>query len=82
MVSTMHVIVIIGIFISLFVYEQYKQSFVSILGNNASNPIFFYFIVFGIFIFYVLFMGLLSTFISINNNLEEINSKLTNKPNL
>ena len=74
--STIHVVVIIGFVIVIGKYQNDKEAVVNILGNVAYDSGMFYGILFLVFLLYVLFVGLLSTFVAINEHLEEISSSL------
>ena len=74
--STIHVVVIIGFVIVIGKYQSDKKAVVNILGNVAYDSGMFYGILFLVFLLYVLFVGLLSTFVAINEHLEEISSSL------
>jgi cell division protein FtsX len=75
-VSSLHFLVVGGLIALVIKYHQVKEQFVSVFGNIAQNDEFVYTIIFVLFLFYVFTMGLLSTIISINENLNEINSNL------
>ncbi len=74
--STIHVVVIIGFVIVIGKYQNDKEAVVNIFGNVAYDRGMFYGILFLVFLLYVLFVGLLSTFVAINEHLEEISSSL------
>lgn len=74
--STIHVVVIIGFIIVIGKYQSDKEAVVNILGNVAYDSGMFYGILFLVFLLYVLFVGLLSTIVAINEHLEEISSSL------
>ena len=74
--STIHVVVIIGFIIVIGKYQSDKEAVANILGNVAYDSGMFYGILFLVFLLYVLFVGLLSTFVAINEHLEEISSSL------
>ncbi len=74
--STIHVVVIIGFIIVIGKYQSDKEAVVNIFGNVAYDRGMFYGILFLVFLLYVLFVGLLSTFVAINEHLEEISSSL------
>ena len=74
--STIHVVVIIGFVIVIGKYQNDKEAVVNIFGNVAYDSGMFYGILFLVFLLYVLFVGLISTFVAINEHLEEISSSL------
>ena len=74
--STIHVVVIIGFIIVIGKYQSDKAAVVNIFGNVAYDRGMFYGILFLVFLLYVLFVGLISTFVAINEHLEEISSSL------
>ena len=74
--STIHVVVIIGFVIVIGKYQNDKEAVVNIFGNVAYDRGMFYGILFLVFLLYVLFVGLISTFVAINEHLEEISSSL------
>ncbi len=76
--SLIHIVVIVGFVLVILNYQKNKDSVVGIFGSIAYESGAFYGILFLIFLLYVLFIGLLSTFVAINENLEEINSTLKN----
>ena len=78
--STIHVVVIIGFVIVIGKYQNDKEAVVNIFGNVAYDRGMFYGILFLVFLLYVLFVGLLSTFVAINEHLEEISSSLKKTP--
>ena len=81
MLSSLHLIIIIGLITIILKYHENKESFIGIFGYNADNDGLVYGCVFVLFLFYVLFMGLLSTFVAMNDNLEEIKEILNNRQN-
>ena len=74
--SAIHVCVIIGFIFVIGKYQNDKGAVISIFGNAAYDGAMFYGVLFGVFLLYVLFVGLLSTFVAINEHLEEISSSL------
>ena len=79
LLSIIHVI-LIGLLIYItFEYHQNQKSLLSntFLDEYIKTTISFYLIIFAIFIFYVLVIGTISTIISINENLTDINKKIT-----
>ena len=78
--STINVVVIIGFVGVIGKYQSDKEAVVNILGNVAYDSGMFYGILFLVFLLYVLFVGLLSTFVAINEHLEEISSSLKKTP--
>jgi hypothetical protein len=75
MLSTIHLIVILSFIAVIFNFHESKNSLVALLGKSANNDI----DLLGFFLLYVLFIGSLSTFISMNEHLEEISNALKKK---
>jgi len=75
MLSTIHLIVILSFIAVIFNFHESKNSLVALLGKSANNDI----ALFGLFLLYVFFIGSLSTFISMNEHLEEISNALKKK---
>ena len=65
MLSTIHLIVILSFIAVIFNFHESKNSLVALLGKSANNDI----VLLGFFLLYVLFIGSLSTFISMNEHL-------------
>jgi hypothetical protein len=80
MLSFLHVTVIAMLGIGLYQYSKNEETFASILGPTAYDKGAVYALAILIFLFYVLFVGMLSTFVSINEHLEEIKNKLDRVP--
>lgn len=70
LLSTIHLIVIISMISVIFNFHESKNSLVAMFGKSVNND----FMMLGFFLMYVLFIGSLSTFISMNEHLEEINN--------
>ena len=75
MLSTIHLIVILSLIAVIFNFHESKNSLVALLGKSANNDI----VILGFFLLYVLFIGSLSTFISMNEHLQEISNALKKK---
>jgi uncharacterized membrane protein len=76
MLSSLHILIIISLVTIIYKYHHNKNTFVALFGNNADNDSLVYSVVFALFLLYVMIMGLLSTFVAMNDNLEEIKEKL------
>ncbi len=81
--SLVHLVVIIGLgLVTLAAFSEDKRSLSSIghaFGFGFDDR-YILFIVFLCWVGYVLLMGIISTFISINENLERLNAKLEELP--
>lgn len=78
MLSFLHCTVIVVLIIGLYQYSKNEETLANIFGPQAYDKAYVYMIAFLVFIFYVLFVGMLATFVSINEHLEEIKAKLSN----
>gem|GEM_PF-2147970 len=75
-VSSIHAVFIIFLFTAIYQYHSHKEEIIQAFGQIANNDGLVYSVVFCVFIAYVLFMGMLSTFVSMNENLEIIKKNL------
>jgi len=78
MLSFLHSIVIVVLIIGLYQYSKNEETLAAALGPNVYDKAYVYTIALLVFLVYVLFVGMLSTFVSINEHLEEIKTKLSN----
>jgi hypothetical protein len=76
LLSLLHIVVIGGLVIALISYHQNKQSLVTFLGPEATEPVYVYVMALIVFVGYVLVMGALSTLVSMNEYLKDISEKI------
>jgi len=68
------------LFISFEYHENQKNILTNtFLGDFSKTSAGFYLLIFAVFLFYVLIVGTVATLITINQNLNEINKKISNK---
>jgi len=78
LVSLLHVFFILVILGILTQYFKNKEQLIQLFGPNAGNDALVYGVVFVIFVFYMITVGLLVTVIAANENLEAIRLKIEN----
>ena len=74
--SMMHIAFIGFLIVAIYQYHNHKQEIVGVFGEVANNDGLVYGVAFCIFAAYVLFLGMLSTFVAMNENLELIKKNL------
>ena len=78
LVSLLHMFFVLLVLGILTQYFKNKEQLIQLFGSNAGNDALVYGIVFAIFVFYMITVGLLVTVIAANENLEAIRLKLDN----
>ncbi len=82
LVSLLHVFFILVMLGILTQYFKHKEQLTQLFGNSAVNDAYVYGILFIIFVFYMITVGLLVTVIAANENLEAIRMKIESIQNL
>ncbi len=80
LVSLLHVFFILVMLGILTQYFKNKEQLIQLFGTSAVNDVYVYGILFFIFVFYMITVGLLVTVIAANENLEAIRLKIESIP--